>query len=66
MTHKDYELIAKVIGDSYEHQNGNTTKIANARRMELRELGYRMARTLANENPRFDFDRFMDATGVDR
>lgn len=59
MTRQDYELIARVIRDSLEH---------NACGQDQREMcetvAHNFASRLATTNPRFDRARFLRACGV--
>jgi hypothetical protein len=65
MSQKDYQLIADVLASSYARQNGNTTKLANIKREEIRDMAFRFSAALRTTNPRFDSDRFIDACKVE-
>lgn len=59
MTRKDYELISNVIANVRKEFRGVEDGI-NA----SRDIAVFLAGRLANDNPRFDRDRFLKACGV--
>lgn len=66
MTRQHFQLIADVLATSYGRQAGNTGKLADAHREEVRDIAYRFASALRSTNERFDVDRFITACKVDR
>lgn len=54
MTTKDFELIARVLADTYCTED----------RLGVKAVAYRMADMLARTNDRFDRERFLRAAGV--
>jgi hypothetical protein len=64
MTRKDYELIAGTIHRSRMAKSLiKQEKERNAAFSAISMVAIDMAATLANDNPRFDSDRFLDACG---
>lgn len=68
VTRKDYELIAGAIArtnmaKTWKELNPSTVK-REANAATLRLLVVDVAASLADDNPRFDRDRFIKATGV--
>ena len=59
MTRKDYVLIAEAIEPVVTATHLDPLVIAGARR-----TAFRLADSLAADNPRFDHDRFLKACGV--
>ena len=58
MTRKDYELIARVI-DSIRGVNNDADQIADS-------ITYRFIGALKADNPRFNEDIFLEASGYNR
>lgn len=59
MTRKDYELIAQVIAElNSDFNNGNDDTVS------LSLVATELADALAQDNPRFDRERFLIASGV--
>jgi hypothetical protein len=56
VTKQDYTVIAEVI---FRERTAQATTYAQARVLD--RVAVRMANALADENPRFDRDRFIDA-----
>lgn len=61
MTRKDYEVIAAAM-----HRTGMAVNIGPKKSAEyaLRLVALDIAATMANDNPRFDRARFLNACGV--
>ena len=60
MSRKDYEAIARAIRDSRPHDFVNTEP-----HFVRRQIALALADVLANDNPRFDRTRFLDACEVE-
>lgn len=60
MTKKDYELIALQISKQLTYQKASPAICAGIKTV-ARELG----EAFANENPRFDYDKFIQACGME-
>ena len=65
MSRQHFQLIADVLADSYGRQAGNTTRQADIRREEIRDVALRFASTLRSTNERFDAERFLAACEVE-
>lgn len=63
MTKKDYELIAGALAGAMG-ADIDSDVIARDYRFGVKEAARRIARVLANDNPRFDQDRFNQACGI--
>jgi len=61
MSKKDYILIAKVFASKVTIEEG--VKESGAGYLALRGLCWELARSLQNDNPRFDCDKFLIACG---
>jgi len=69
MTKKDYELIAEAVNFTLEfwrkeHARGSTSVPLAHTDSVLGTLAVMLVHTLADDNPRFDRQRFHDACGV--
>lgn len=65
MTRKDYEKIAHAVYTALRYASlGNCGKPAPSTELVLENLAEQLADILANENDRFNRDRFIDACGV--
>jgi hypothetical protein len=58
MTKKDYERIAKAVRESWECEKDNCERTIGVSR-----VAHVLAFSLANENPRFDTEKFLFACG---
>lgn len=58
MTKKDYELIASAINDGV---NGNSVVVGG----DMHAIVRAITDALADDNPRFDRSRFLEACGLD-
>jgi hypothetical protein len=65
MTRKDYESIALVLRSERERSFGDQTRDAAAIDV-LDNITYALAVEFKADNPRFDRDRFLIASGADR
>ena len=59
MTRKDYVLIASTIQHQFSYYEESTPEVK-----ALKELALRMAYDFRQDNPRFEYARFLDACGV--
>ncbi len=61
MTRKDFEMIAKVLGEKVKSVQGGTTPYAEGARHTAYDIVHKFADELVDTNPGFDRDRFLDA-----
>ncbi|WP_438979890.1 hypothetical protein [Polynucleobacter sp.] len=72
MSKKDYEMIAKEIKMTYTSCNAGYETSSNAEQAQadleknaVEEVARNLACAFANDNPRFDIDRFLIACGIE-
>jgi hypothetical protein len=58
VTRKDYERIAKAVRESWECEKDNYERTVGVSR-----VAHTLAFSLANENPRFNTEKFLTACG---
>lgn len=62
MTKKDYEVIAKAIKKQWDVQVEITG--TGDKSMAIHETALRIATGLGHDNPKFDYNKFLNACGV--
>lgn len=66
MTKKDYIRLAEALATAASHDRMFTAPDRAVWQSAIAEAAVQIARVLRSDNSRFDWERFMDACGVER
>lgn len=65
MTKKDFELIAGALFGACSYSVAGNSTLSKEQREGARIVAVNIAYALDSDNPKFDFDKFLQACGID-